>query len=159
MIWWIVLFFACGIALILVEFVLPGLICGILGVLLVIASCVMALYWHPEHAVLIVTGEIVGVIVSIVAGFYLLSRSPLGRAMVLSHAQDPDQGWVSNESNAALKGSLGQVVTALRPAGSIVVNGKKTDAISTGEFIEDGTWVRVVEVHGNRVVVEPAPKT
>src|SRR5690349_17536807 len=99
MIWWVALLFVCGIALILVEFVLPGLICGILGGILVFASCAVALYWHPEHAVLIIVAEIIGVIASIAAGFYLISRSPLGRAMVLRHAQDPAHGWVSDESN------------------------------------------------------------
>jgi membrane-bound serine protease (ClpP class) len=158
MIWWIIFFFAAGISLIIVEFILPGLICGILGGCLVAASCVIALYWHPEHAVMIIIAEIVGVIASLIAGFYLMARSPLGRAMVLSETQDPSQGWVSTESNESLTGTMGQVVTALRPAGSIMVKGKKTDAVSNGEFIEDGAWVKIIAVHGNRVVVEPAAK-
>ena len=158
MIWWIILFFVCGIALILVEFILPGLICGILGGILVFISCSIALYWHPEHAVGIIMGEILAVIASLIAGFYLIARSPLGKAMVLSEAQDPSQGWVSDESNEAIIGSLGQVVTALRPAGTIEIHGKKTSAVSSGDFIEDGAWVKVIEVRGNRVVVEPAAK-
>ncbi|MCC6486790.1 MAG: NfeD family protein, partial [Candidatus Hydrogenedentes bacterium] len=49
--------------------------------------------------------------------------------------------------------------TALRPAGTIVVNGKRVSAVSTGDFISEGTAVRVVEAHGNRVVVESARKS
>lgn len=158
MIWWILLFFVTGIALIVAEFILPGLVCGILGGLLVTASCGIALYWHPEHAVAIIIGEIIGVVAALLAGFYLMARSPLGRAMVLDDAQDPSKGWVSDESNEALVGRLGQVATALRPAGTIVVSGKRTSAVSSGDFIEDGAWVKVIEVRGNRVVVEPAAK-
>ena len=158
MTWWIILFFAVGIALIVAEFILPGLVCGILGSLLVTASCAVALYWHPEHAVAIVVGEIVGVVAALIGGFYLMARSPLGRAMVLDHAQDPSQGWVSDESDEALVGHVGQVTTALRPAGTIVVNGRRTSAVSSGDFIEDGAWVKVIEVRGNRVVVEPAAR-
>ena len=158
MIWWIGLFFFAGIALILAEFFLPGLVAGILGGICVTISCGIALYWHPEDAVLIIVGEVVGVIVALVAGFALMAKSPLGRAMVLSHAQDPSQGWVSDASDENLVGKKGQVVTALRPAGSIMINGKKTGAVSTGDFIADGAWVKIIEVRGNRVVVEPAPK-
>lgn len=156
MIWWIVFCFVAGIALILAEFILPGLVCGILGGILVTISCFIALYWHPEFAVAIIIGEILAVIVSIIIGFYLIARSPLGKAMVLSDAQDPAQGWVSDESNEALVGKLGQVFTALRPSGSIVLNGRKVSAVSSGDFIGDGAWVKVIEVRGNRVVVEPA---
>jgi membrane-bound serine protease (ClpP class) len=155
MIWWVILFFVCGITLILVEFILPGLVCGILGGIFVAISCTIALYWHPEHAVMIILGELLAVIASIIAGFYLVSRSALGRAMVLSKVQDPAQGWVSDESNASLVGTKGQVITALRPAGTILLSGRKTGAVSNGEFIEDGAWVKVIEVSGNRVVVEP----
>ncbi|NUM56090.1 MAG: hypothetical protein HUU46_20815 [Candidatus Hydrogenedentes bacterium] len=158
MVWWIILFFVSGIALILVEFILPGLVCGILGGILVFVSCVIALYWHPEHAVGIILGEIIAVIASIIVGFYLIARSPLGKAMVLSDAQDPSKGWVSDESNESMVGKLGQVFTALRPAGSIMLDGKKVNAVSSGDFIEDGATVKVIEVRGNRVVVEPAAK-
>lgn len=158
MIWWILLFFVGGIVLILAEFLLPGLICGILGGVFVAVSCAIALYWHPEHAVMIIVGEIIAVIAALIVGFYMLAKSPLGRAMVLSHTQDPSEGWVSDESNQSLRGTVGQVITALRPAGTILVNGRRTSAVSTGEFIEDGAWVKIVEVHGNRVVVEPTTK-
>ncbi len=44
--------------------------------------------------------------------------------------------------------------TGLRPSGRIDVNGKLIDAVSTGGFIDPGTKVTVVEVAGNRIVVD-----
>ncbi len=44
--------------------------------------------------------------------------------------------------------------TGLRPSGRIEIDGHLIDAVSTGGFIDPGTAVRVVEVHGNRVVVD-----
>ncbi|MEM1446374.1 MAG: NfeD family protein [Planctomycetota bacterium] len=46
--------------------------------------------------------------------------------------------------------------TGLRPSGRIEVQGKLIDAVSTGEFLDPGTSVKVIEVAGNRIVVEEA---
>jgi membrane-bound serine protease (ClpP class) len=48
----------------------------------------------------------------------------------------------------------GTVFTALRPAGTIMVDDKRVDAVSDGTFIDAKKRVIVTEVHGSRVVVE-----
>lgn len=156
MIWWVAFLFIIGILLILAEFILPGLICGILGAIAITLSCAVAVYFAPEHAFGIVVGEIVAVGLALISGFFLISRSPLGKKMVLEDRQDPDAGWVSDRPDAELIGRTGQVFTQLRPAGTVLIDGKKVSAVSTGSFVEAGATVRVVEVRGNRIVVEPA---
>ncbi|GMU92285.1 MAG: hypothetical protein AMXMBFR4_13430 [Candidatus Hydrogenedentota bacterium] len=158
MIWWVIFFFMVGLLLVLVEFILPGLVCGIIGGAMIVASCVLALYSHPEHALVIILGEGLAVILSLIFGFYVLPRSPLGKAMLLEETLDRDAGWVSDPSDASLIGAMGEVFTPLRPAGTITVRGRRISAVSSGDFVEEGCAVRVVEVHGNRVVVEPAGK-
>ena len=44
--------------------------------------------------------------------------------------------------------------TGLRPSGRVEMNGQLVDAVSTGDFLDPGLAVRVVEVHGNRIVVD-----
>lgn len=44
----------------------------------------------------------------------------------------------------------------LRPSGSVAFGDRWVDAVSAGGFVVEGTAVRVIEVAGNRVVVEPA---
>ena len=44
-------------------------------------------------------------------------------------------------------------MTPLRPAGMALINGKKVDVVSIGDFIEKDCAVEVVEISGNRVVV------
>jgi membrane-bound serine protease (ClpP class) len=70
------------------------------------------------------------------------------------HAQLAEAGYVSAVSDASLLNHTGRVLTALRPSGTIVVDNKRVDAVSEGVFIEEGTRVRVMQVHGSRVVVE-----
>lgn len=158
MIWWVVFFFLVGIFLILLEFFLPGFVCGTVGALFLVVSSGIAIYQYPQASVLIIVGEALAAVGCIIFGFYILPRTSLGRALILDTSQNKDAGWVSDVSDTSLVGALGEVFTALRPAGTIIVNGKRLSAVSNGEFIDDGVAVRVIEVHGNRIVVEPASK-
>lgn len=158
MIWWVIFFFLAGMVLILAEFILPGLVCGVLGVIFLVVSCMIALYSHPEYALLIILAESLAAVACLVLGFYVFPRTMLGRAMILETDQPLDAGWVSDVSDASLVGALGEVFTDLRPAGAITINGRRVGAVSNGEYIERGAAVRVIEVRGNRVVVEPAAK-
>ncbi len=151
---WLSILYGAGIVLILAEFIVPGMICGILGGCMVIASAVLACMHLPEYAVMIVVGELAGVFASIVLGMFMLSRTRAGKHLILSSSQQSDAGWVAVESDRSLVGAVGEVATALRPAGTVLINGKRIDAVSDGTFIEKGVAIRVVEVHGSRVVVE-----
>ena len=153
---WLAIMYGAGIVLILAEFIVPGMICGILGGAMVIASAVIGCRTFPEYSVMIVVGEIVGVFISVVFGMFLLSRTRAGKRLILDSSQQAGAGWVAAESDTSLLDAHGEVFTALRPAGTIMVNGKRIDAVSDGTFIDKGVRVRVLEVHGSRVVVEPA---
>ncbi len=156
MIGWAVVLFAAGMALILAEFIVPGLICGIIGSCLVIASGVVASYVYPDQIPLIILVELVGVAITIVLGILLLSKSPAGKRLIMSGEQRPEAGWVAADSDSTLVGAVGTAHTMLRPAGTIMVDGKRVDAVANGGFIEQGRAIRVLEVHGSRVVVEEA---
>ncbi|MFP4491777.1 MAG: NfeD family protein [Spirochaetaceae bacterium] len=51
-------------------------------------------------------------------------------------------------------GSRGKVKTNLRPAGKMEIDGEDYSVVTEGEWIEPGAEVRVIEVAGNRIVVE-----
>jgi len=153
---WVLLMFLAGMALILAEFLVPGAICGIAGVCLLFASGGMAIYAYPEYAFWVVIAEFAGAIASVMLGFYLFPRIGLGKRMILHADQTVENGWVSNETDTSLRGKLGVVFSALRPSGMIEIGSQRLGAVSTGDFIGKGETVRIIEVHGNRVVVEKA---
>ncbi len=154
MIWWILLLFLAGLILIIAEIFLPGMICGTIGAMLVVASCIVGAANYPGYVAFIVIGELIISLAAVIVGFKMFPKTPAGRAMILNHNQNADEGWVANESDTELIGHTGDVLTALRPAGTIEIGGRRIDAVSDGVFIDDGATVRVVEVQGNRVVVE-----
>lgn len=155
MIWWVVLFLIAGMTLVISEFFLPGAVLGGLGVVLVIISAALGIYSYPEYALFIIIGEILGVVLCTVLGFLLLTRTRASKLLTLRDAQKADEGYVSAVSDTSLLNREAVVLTALRPSGTIRSGDKRVDAVSNGIFIEEGARVRIVEVHGSRVVVEP----
>jgi membrane-bound serine protease (ClpP class) len=69
-------------------------------------------------------------------------------------------GYIAAESPAALPqpGSKGIAYTVLRPAGKVLINDTLYDALSAGEFIEKGAQIRVLQLDGSTIVVEPDPE-
>jgi membrane-bound serine protease (ClpP class) len=151
---WCLLLFVLGVSLIIAEFFLPGGVCGIAGVALLIGSTGMGINAYPEYALFIIIGELAGACAGVGIGLYGLARTRLGQAFFLSTTHDTAEGFVNIDHESVAVGAAGVVLTALRPSGTIEVEGKRIDAVSDGDLIEEGAAVRVVEVHGNRVVVE-----
>lgn len=52
-------------------------------------------------------------------------------------------------------GDTGMAHSFLRPSGKIMINNKKIDAITQGEFIDQGTRVIIDKIDQNRVIVKP----
>jgi len=148
---WAALLYLGGLILILAEFLIPGLVAGTLGFIMIVASAVMVAMLYPDSMLLIIPAEVLGVFTAIAAGMYVL-RTRAGKGLVLDTTQE---GYVAADSDTALLNARGTVFTALRPAGTILVNGKRIDAVANGFFIDKGSAIRVIEVHGSRVVVEP----
>jgi membrane-bound serine protease (ClpP class) len=51
-------------------------------------------------------------------------------------------------------GQTGRVVTPLRPSGKAQFDKVFVDVVAQGEFLKRGTKIKIVEIIGNRVVVE-----
>jgi len=62
---------------------------------------------------------------------------------------------VSAPSDESIVGAEGVTVTPLRPAGAAMIHGKRVDVVTDGVYIGEGQRVRVREVHGSRIVVDP----
>ncbi len=55
-------------------------------------------------------------------------------------------------------GALGIAVTELRPTGRANIQGQLVDVLTVGNWIQPGTRLRVVEVHGNLISVDVAAR-
>jgi membrane-bound serine protease (ClpP class) len=73
--------------------------------------------------------------------------------LALAAAQGPE--YVTSADHRDLRGRSGTAATYLRPAGIASIEGRRVDVLTEGEFIAQGTPIRVVRVEGARVFVEP----
>ncbi len=84
-------------------------------------------------------------------GVKIIARSPLAlRNAVSDTKNDSSQDTSTNN----LVGSEGKTLTKLVPAGKALINGKRLDVVSNGNYIEQGEEVVVTVVQGNRIVVK-----
>ncbi len=155
MIWWALLLFISALVLIVAEVVIPGGVLGVMGALALLGSTALGIYAAPDHVFLVVLSELLGGMAGVAVGLYLISSTKLGSSLRLSLSQNVEEGWVDTPNDPALMGAVGEVRNPLRPAGTIDVAGRRIDAVSDGTFVAAGARVRVIEVHGNRIVVEP----
>jgi len=138
-----------GTALLLLETVLPGMIAGLIGFACLVAGVVMAyMNFEAPTANIVLLGVVVGVVAGSLIWFKFFPDSRFAKIFI-SERTVGDIGTDKPE----LLNQTGQALTALRPSGTAVINGKRIDVVTEGPFVEPGTAVKVVEVEGMRVVV------
>jgi membrane-bound serine protease (ClpP class) len=170
--WEEMLLFVLGILLIGFEVFVPGYILpGVLGALLVVASLVMALV-NLEHVPITVSwrlGNVQRALATVFgsmtltggAAYFLvkyLPRTRFGQPLILAAALPTAAQVQAADGLAELVGQEGEATTDLRPAGKVLVGGRRHDAVSDREFVEAGEPVRVVRVERNHLVVRRRPK-
>lgn len=128
---------------------------GILGGVALLVAVFLA-FGTPFFFVAIET--IATAVVLTVIAFSLIVRAVPQNAwahrLALAAAQGPD--YVTSADYRDLRGRTGTAVSYLRPAGIASIDGRRVDVLTEGEFIAQGTPVRVVRVEGSRIFVEPA---
>lgn len=176
-----VLLFAAGVLLILVEiFVIPGFgIAGLLGIACLLAGLFGILVWNPPDEIpwpttefdwqvftngaLALSGGFAGFVVlawllsryiprmQFFSGLILApSAAKAGDEYEVSFTAPPEE---SVERPPVNVGDVGVVLSPLRPAGTARFGSAVVDVVSEAAFLSTGAKVKVVDIHGNRVVV------
>jgi len=148
----VVFLLVLGYVLLLLEIVVPGGILGVLGAACVLFGCYQAF----QHGTGWGTGAVALSVAVGATTVWLFFRSRAGRKLVLDGQLHRREGWTSSEKDLdALLGQEGIALSALRPAGVAQLGERRIDVVSDSEFLDAGVRVRVVEVEGRRVMVEP----
>jgi membrane-bound serine protease (ClpP class) len=93
--------------------------------------------------------------VLVIVGLKLLARSPVTLRKTLSRKEG-----VSSQSSelGSYIDMQGTAVTDLRPAGKAVINGKRVDVVTRGEYLEKDSAIIVIAVTGNQIIVRKKDK-
>lgn len=177
--WVELVFFVVGIGLILTEiFLLPGtVLAGVFGLLSLTLALILSqqTFVWPESETErdIMTGNMLRVIwlvVGLILGSILIFRF-LPKIPILKQFQmkAPEPAFATGASGRFATpgvehaevwvGRTFRTVSDLRPSGVVeTADGDRLDVTSTGGFIKVGALVRVIEVGGNRVLVDEVPE-
>ena len=147
-----ILCFAVGSALIVVEAFIPGFgVAGISGIILEIVALWATWRLHGIPTALL---ALLGVLVLIGLVIFFSYRSAVNGRLSKSHlvlkntetaAETPDaEQWIGRE---------GITATALRPAGIVLVGETRLSAASSGEFIGKGVPVLITGIEGNQYII------
>lgn len=145
----VILLFA-GLLLVAFElFVTPGFgIPGLVGLGLIGASIY---FTFGDEALQVGSYAIIGLVLGLFLMFRYLPKGRAARPFVLSSAVE-EKAPPRNELESLL-GAIGVALTDLRPAGTAQFGERRVDVVTSGEFIDRGQTIRVIQVEGPRVVV------
>jgi len=107
---------------------------------------------------LIVYGVLGAAVVGVLVVLYLSNRNSKKAAsmleeLVLDERQQNRDGYTSVIDKSKFLGKIGVCLTDLRPAGTIIIDNEPIDVVTEGNFVKQGSEVKVVNVDGSRVLV------
>lgn len=153
--WLELLLFFGGILLIIFELHVPGVgLFGLAGVVSILASIFLTL-GGDLPALNILAGSLVLAVLLFLLILKYLPSSGLWHKLILKDAENTKDGFVSGQDYNRYLGQKGVVISILRPAGTIEIEEVHLDVISEGQYVEAGRWVKVVNINGTRIVVQP----
>ncbi len=152
----VLLLFLAGMALLFCELFIPGGVLGTVGIVCIGGSIFFAFRDYPDAALAVLAGEVLVLAVGVVVWLRVFPHTPIARRLTLAREFDAEEGFTSASSELEeYVGKRGVAVTILRPAGIALIEGKRVNVVTDGEFIEKDERVKVSEVEGGRIVVLP----
>lgn len=147
-------FLLAGVVLLAIELVIPGfgifgmagMACMTIGAFFVLGGGLTAL------VILLGIYLLFGLVIAFLC-LYLPKESKYN-TFVLWTQQKNSEGYTGGRDLTALLGQKGRALTTLRPAGTILADGKRLDVSSLGDYVEKGTSVTIVKVEGSKIFVE-----
>jgi membrane-bound serine protease (ClpP class) len=153
---WAVLALVVGLIFVMAEVFIPsGGILGFLAAGCLLLSVVLAFNERAVYGFAFLLVICLLLPVAIGVAFHYWPRTPFGKRLFLAQ---PTKEQVDPETERtlgieSLRGETGRTLTALRPSGLTDFGGRRIDTVTEGGMIDRGELVRVISVHGNRVVV------
>ena len=147
---WIIIIAMLGLLLLFVEILVPGFgLFGILGTISLLGTLAVVFKLFGFAAFLTM---LIAVVVVFFGMIVFAKKSGLYNKVVLKEKQEA-KGFDETPLQGLL-GKKGVTHTELKPFGAAEIDGKLVDVCSTGDFIDRGIKVQVVQITGKTVTVK-----
>ncbi len=154
----VVIIFIVGILLLIAEAFIPGFgVCGITGIIAIVASIFMSSV-SALQAVISLLCAIIGTGVFLAVMLKFFPKSKLVTRLILSDKIGNKEAENAFAERKHLEGKIGIAYTLLRPAGVAMIEGKRYDVITEGDFIQKEEEIVVEKVEGSKIIVKKSEK-
>ena len=139
-----------GLVLVILEImVLPGLVSGIIGIIMMVIGVSMSFseFGATGGGITLMST----VVVSIIA-IYSSLKAKSWKKFGLKETIDSHVNEV--EATGVIEGQTGIAISALRPSGTVQINNLKIEAQSLNEWIDVDSEVEVIQVLPNKIIVK-----
>ena len=160
---WEILLFIIGLILLGLEvFVIPGFgVAGIAGIALILMSLVLVMVNnHALDFTFVNTQSIyqalgIAMLSTIATGILVfIGGEKVFQRIALKDSFSAANGYNANFLATDMKGKTGMAHTVLRPSGKVEIEGNVYDAYSTGEYVEVGSQIFVIDHLGTLLKVK-----
>lgn len=150
----VVILLIIGFILATVEMIMPGF--GAPGITAAICFALAVIMGSQSVFGAIVMSMIIlsilGILLAIV--LTLFAKKKVVSPFILKEEQKKSNGYISSSDLEYLLGKEGISKTDLRPCGSADFEGVKFDVVADGEYIKQGTKIKIFKVEGSKLIVK-----
>ncbi len=159
-----------GIILLGVEmFVLPGFgFAGFAGIVIIVIGLILSMQdfvvpdpsfpWQKELLIQNSVRALGAYMIAMISGLlfirYIMPKIPSSREGPYLAASLKDAHADTKETQKVRIGDTGVALTYLRPSGKAEINDEMLDVITENQFLEKGSSVKVIDIRGNRIIVD-----
>jgi len=141
-----------GIIMIILEIFIPGGVVGVLGGVLLFIGIIVAFTNSIQLGIYLLVISLILLAFIFHLWVKYFPNSKHGKVMFLSTTAE---GWHAyQEENQTLLNQEGVAISNLRPAGIAIINKQRVDVITRGDMILKNSKIKIIQVSGNRLVVE-----
>ena len=156
--WWIILavflYFACAILIVAEIFVPSGGLISICAMACLVGGLMIFFRSETVPGWLGIIVAVVEIPIVLVISWKIFPRTGFGKAVLLE-PPDRSQGdaIADNENLNAMMGKIGQVITPLRPVGTVEFEGKRLECVAESGYVDKGINVEVIKVESTQLTV------
>lgn len=157
---WAIVLFVLGIIFCAIETFTPRFgFFGIAGIIMIVAGIVVRMICGGDLYMLLYMVLIALVLfcVFFFVASVLIRKSKLGKTAIFNVGTAvPEDKTEGTRDYSGLIGKTGVVISVLRPAGKIKIDGEIVDVVARDGYVEVGANVTVLSVEGSKVIVAEA---
>ncbi len=153
----IILLFALGIVLLLVEVIVPGGILGVIGGLMMFGGCIMAFVeFGTWGGMLALATAVVVAVVAFYLEFRVLPKTAIGKRAFLTKEITGVSAAFGLDAHEFI-GKSAEALTMLSPSGYILIDGKRYEAFCQSGQVPAGAALEVTGADNFRLIVSQIP--